>query len=322
MSTPLRVLLHNAKTADFEQQLSDEFPEIQVAGCNSYSELPDKLRDFRPDVVYAVRFDGSSDYPRDALLGPDGPKWLANGGVGIDHLFPWDMQSTTVTNGAGVAADMMAEYIIGGFLHFSLNVPGFQQDQNDRYWRIRTVSSLRGKTLLIAGLGSAGQATARLAKAFGMTVIGTRNTPQDMDNVDEVFAPEDLINLMPRADFIAVCAPLTAKTRGMIGRECFAAMQSHVIIADVSRGGVIDSAALTEALQNRRIGGAALDVFEVEPLPFDNPLWGFENVLISPHCSSVYAEWEQDSFDLFKLNLRNYLDGKPLKNIVDPNRGY
>jgi phosphoglycerate dehydrogenase-like enzyme len=257
------------------------------------------------------------------LLGPGGPRWIANGGAGTDHLGRWDSARTIVTNAAGVAADMMAEYVIGGFLHFTLDIPGLQSDKARRVWSAaRQVRPLRGKTLLIIGLGHTGRAIAARAKAFGMTVIGTRARPEAMENVDHVHAAAELAYLFPAADFIAVSTPLTPATRGLVDVTAFAAMKRGVILADVSRGSVVVQAALLRALEAGTVAGAILDVFEQEPLPEANPLWDMGNVIISPHCSSVHDGWEGASFDLFLGNLQRWMQGDALVNVVDPDRGY
>lgn len=280
------------------------------------------IQDYRPEVMYAVRFAGTEGYPREAVFAKDGPRWVSNGGAGVDHFGHWDTARVTVTNAAGAAADMMAEYVMGCFLHFTLDVPGLQADKAAQVWQNRQVIPLQGKTLLIAGLGSTGQAIARRAKAFGMQVIGTRARPRDMENVDEVGAADALLALLPRADFIAVSTPLTHQTKGLIGWPEFDAMKPGVILADVSRGGVIDQDALLEALQRGTVAAAALDVFEAEPLPVSSPLWHADNLIISPHCSSVSAGWALRSFDLFLENLKRWCAGQTLTNIVDPTRGY
>ena len=316
------VLLHSDETAAFAMQLRSEVPDLEVAECNSYAALPEALQKHRPEVVYTVRFDATQQFPRDALFAEGGPRWIANGGAGTDHLGHWNTSRVIVTNAAGVAADMMAEYIMGGFLHFTLDVPGLQQDQNARRWRARTVRPIKGQVLLIVGLGHTGQALASRAKAFGMTILGTRARPRPMENVDEVGGVEALKQMLPRADFIAVATPLTSQTRGLLNNAAFSAMKRGVILADVSRGGVIETASLLAALQDGTVAGAALDVFETEPLPEDSPFWTQKNVLISPHCSSVSDDWAAASFALFLSNLKRWAAGQALFNIVDPDRGY
>ena len=322
MADAPRILLHNSDTATLARWLQATYPEADFCECDSYEALPALIETFRPEVVYSVRFAGTPGFPRDALFAPHGPRWVANGGAGTDHFGTWDPSITTVTNAAGVAAGMMAEYIIGGFLHFTLDIPGLQNDKAARAWTARTVSPLAGKTLLIVGLGHTGRAVAKRAHAFGMTVLGTRARPQPMIHVDEVHAASDLPDLLPRADFVAVSTPLIPATRGLIGDDEIARMKPGVILADVSRGGVVVQAALCDALTTGHVAGAALDVFETEPLPQDSPLWALDNVIISPHCSSVYADWEEASFRLFLDNLGRWIRGEGLVNIVDPTRGY
>ena len=322
MTRAHRVLLHNDATARHANRLRSAFPHCDVAECTTYENLPDMIREFRPDVVFTIRFAGTQGFPRESLLAPGGPRWIANGGVGTDHFGRWDPACTTITNAAGVAADMMAEYVLGGFLHFTLDIEGLRQDKAGRVWRTRRMAPLRGKTLLIVGLGHTGRALAKKAKVFGMHVIGLRSRPQSAEWADIVGGPDDLRDFLEDADCIAVCAPLTPATRGMLGRAEIAAMAPGVLLADVSRGGIVDQAALAEALVSGHVAGAALDVFETEPLPADSLLWGIENLIISPHCSSVYDGWEDASFDLFLDNLDRWSAGSPLRNVVDPERGY
>ena len=318
-----RVLIHNSKTDEMAARLAEAIPDAEFATCNTYEDLPAQVRDFRPDAVYSICFRGRAGFPREVLLGPDGPKWISVGGSGVDHLAEWDPDAVTITNSAGVAAPMMAEFVFGAILHFTLDIAGLQADQAEREWRgTRLMTPLKGSTMLIVGLGHTGQAVAKRAKAFGMHVIGTRARPEPMENVDEVHASGDLQGLWRKADFIVLSVPLLPTTRHMVNARSFAAMKPTAILVDVSRGGVLDGAALINAMRAGTITGAALDVFETEPLPFDHQLWGLENVIISPHCSSVYAEWAMQSFELFLENLKRWRAGEALINVVNPARGY
>ena len=322
MTDTPRIVLHNDDTEPLACWLRAAYPAAEFRECNSYDALPELIESYRPEVVYSVRFAGTPGFPREALFGPYGPRWLANGGAGTDHYGQWDPTRITVTNAAGVAADMMAEYIFGGFLHFTLGVPELLRDKAARQWNVREVAPLKGQTLLIIGLGHTGRSVAARAKAFGMTVLGTRARPETMEHVDEVHSPGDLLELLPRADFIAISTPLIASTRGLIGAREIEAMKPGVVLADVSRGGVMDQTALYDALKSMHVAGAALDVFETEPLPVESPLWALDNLIISPHCSSVHAGWEKASFELFLENLDHWMRGTPLHNVVDPGRGY
>lgn len=318
-----RILIHNSTTAPMAERLAQAVPEVQIETSDSYDGLEAHLARFKPDIAYSICFKGRDGFPRDALLGPDGPKWISVGGSGVDHLNPWDADAVTVTNSAGVAAPMMAEYVFGSILHFALDIPGMAADQAEHEWRsTRLMAPMQGKTMLIVGLGHTGQAVAARAKAFGMHVIGTRAHPQPMESVDEVHASADLQGLWHRADFIVLSLPLLPTTRSLVNARSFAAMKPSAILVDVSRGGVLESAALTNAMRTGTIAGAALDVFETEPLPFDSLLWDLDNVIISPHCSAVYTEWAMQSFELFLENLARWQRGDPLTNIVNPIRGY
>lgn len=318
----LRIVIHDADPGPLLEELVTRHPDVAVQSCDSYEGLGPLLESFRPEIVFTVRFAGTPKFPTQALLGPSGPKWIAVGGSGVDHLGQWDTGKVTVTNSAGVAANMMAEYAMGAFLHFTLDFPGLERDRQDRSWTGRIMTPIQGKHLLIVGLGHTGQAVARLAKAFGMRVTGVRAHPRPTANVDQVHATGELGRLWGAADYIMICAPLLASTRGLVDEAAFAAMKPGAVLVDVSRGGIVREAPLLEALRSGRLAGAALDVFETEPLPADNPLWDLENVILSPHCSSVYRGWELGSIRMFADNLDHWRKGEALFNVVDPARGY
>ncbi|PBB39450.1 D-2-hydroxyacid dehydrogenase [Mesorhizobium sp. WSM3868] len=302
--------------------LAETHPDIRVLGCDSYEALPDLIADTGAEVVFTIKFDRGSHYPRAALVESPTVRWVSVGGSGTDHLRPWDPTKVTITNSAGVAADMMAEYVFGAMLSFSLGLRGFAREQAARSWTAGKVEPIQGKTLLILGLGKTGQAVAARARAFGMTTLGVRARPKPTDYIDEVHGMADLPRLWGRADFILCAVPLLESTRGIVGSEAFAAMKPSAVLIDVSRGGIVDEAALLAALDGGRIKGAALDVFAVEPLPPAHQLWGYENVIVTPHCSSVYDGWDVKSARMFAENLTRYRRGEPLANVVDPGRGY
>ena len=186
MTKPIKIIVHAEHPEPLIGQLLQAHGDAEAIACDSYDSMADLLFSFRPDAVYSIRFAGSKGFPAYALLGPNGPAWISVGGSGVDHLGQWDPDRTIVTNSAGVAAQMMAEYTIGAFLHFSLDMPGLKSDQENRLWKARMIRPLGGKTLLIIGLGHTGRAAAKLAKAFGMRVLGTRASVKSTDYVDEV----------------------------------------------------------------------------------------------------------------------------------------
>jgi phosphoglycerate dehydrogenase-like enzyme len=321
MTVGTSVILHTNSPAVAMKVLRGTHPGLSVHPCESYAGLAALIEETKAEIVYSVRFDGTARFPRSALLESPTVKWVSIGGSGTDHLGPWNPETVTVTN-AGVAADMMAEYALGAMLSFSLGLRNFARHQRARTWVTGTVEPIQGKTVLLLGLGRTGQALARRAMALGLTTLGVRAHPRPTIDVDEVHGIEDLPGLWGRADFIACCVPLLEATRGLIGPAAFAAMKPSAVLIDVSRGGVVDEAALLSALDGGRIKGAALDVFSTEPLPKDHPLWSYENVIVTPHCSSVYDGWEETALRMFADNLSRYRRGEPLENVVDPVRGY
>ena len=322
MSADPSVILHTDRPAAALAVLKETHPDLTVHSCDSYAALPELIGRVAAEVVYSVRFDGTPRYPRQALVESPTVKWVSVGGSGTDHLGRWDPERLTVTNAAGVAAGMLAEYVLGAMLSFSLDLRGFERRQQARVWGGGRVEPIEGKTVLIIGLGKTGTAVASRAQAMGMRTLGIRARPKPMPCLDEVQGPDVLLPLLGRADFIVCCVPLLPSTRGLLGTAAFAAMKRSAVLIDISRGGVVDEAALLAALDGKRIKGAALDVFETEPLPADHRLWGYDNVAITPHCAAVYDGWDVKSVRMFADNLKRYRGGKPLENVVSPERGY
>ena len=316
------VILHTDKPRPALEIVETACPDLSIHTCDSYEALPDKIRQTNAEVIYSVRFAGTPEFPKDALLNSKTLRWISVGGSGIDHIAGWDPSSLTVTNAAGVAAGMMAEYTLGAILHFSLDLMGFARAKAARKWISGKVEPISGRTILILGLGQTGRATAKLCKTVGMYVIGVRAHPSATENVDEVYGVDALPDLWPRADTISVCLPLTKSTRCIVDADAVALMKPRATLIDISRGGVVDQAVLAAALSSGQLRGAAIDVFETEPLPEDSDLWGLQNTILTPHCSSIYDGWENKAVAMFSDNLARYRRGESLMNIVDPDRGY
>lgn len=322
MAKSPKVLLHTDEPASAFAIVAAEHPDLIVHTCDSYAALPSMVASTEAEVVYSVRFDGTPRFPRTALLDSPAVRWISVGGSGTDHLRPWDPARVTITNAAGVAAAMMAEYVLGAMLSFSLDLPGFARHQRARRWLAGSVEPIAGRCVLIVGAGKTGTAVAQGARALGLVTLGVRARPEPMRHIDEVYGIAALPSLWQRADFIVCCVPLLETTRGLLDATAFAAMKPGAVLIDISRGGVVVEAALLDALRSGRLKGAALDVFQTEPLPADHPLWGFDNVIVTPHCSSVYPGWEKTSVRMFAENLHRYRRAEDLKNVVDPVRGY
>jgi phosphoglycerate dehydrogenase-like enzyme len=231
------------------------------------------------------------------------------------------LERLTITTSSGVHAIPLAEFAVLGLLAIAKELPRFAADQRARAWPEvrRPLRELDGQTLFLVGLGEIGRETARLAKAFGMRTVGIRRSQKPPPaHVDEVHGPDRLAELAGRADAMVVSLPLTEATAGMIDRATIEALPPSCIFVNVGRGGVVDEPALIDALRERRIAGAVLDVFATEPLPADSPLWTMDNVLVTPHAVALSARENERIVELFVANLRRYLDGEPLVNVVEP----
>ena len=231
------------------------------------------------------------------------------------------LERVAITTSSGVHAVPLAEYAILGLLAIAKELPRFVEDQRARAWPEirRPLRELDGQTLLLVGLGDIGRETARLGKAFGMRTVGFRRTEgPPPEHVDEVHGPRRLPELAHRADAMVVSLPLTDQTAGLIDRATIERLPASCIFVNVGRGGVVDEPALVDALRERRIAGAVLDVFATEPLPDSSPLWPLPNVLVTPHAAALSARENERIVELFVDNLRRYLDGRPLRNVVEP----
>jgi phosphoglycerate dehydrogenase-like enzyme len=232
-----------------------------------------------------------------------------------------DARRVTVTSSSGVHAGPLAEFALFGMLAFVKGLPTLLADQRARHWPPgqQPVGELRGRTLLLVGIGAIGRETARLAKALGMRVLAVkRNASGSVPHVDELHPATELPTLVEQADAIVITLPATDATRGLLDADTLAAVKPGAVLVNVGRGAVIDEAALAERLQDGTFAGAALDVFTEEPLPEDSPLWGLENVIVSPHNAALVEAEEARIVDLFIDNVKRRRDGEPLRNELDP----
>lgn len=256
-------------------------------------------------------------------------KWIHSLSAGIEStLIPEFVNSPVpLTNARGVFAPSLAEFVILGMLYFYKRVRRLVENQRAHKWDDFLVDWLRGKTMGVVGYGEIGRECARLAKALGVKIYAIRRNPERSQGdpmIDRMFATADLREMLAEVDVVLAAAPLTRETRHMLSKPEFAVMKRSAIVMNVGRGPVIDEAALIEALRTRQIAAAALDVYEVEPLPADSPLWDMENVLISPHCTDRTADpdWLDLSAQCFVSNFHRFLNGEPLQNVVDKKAGY
>jgi phosphoglycerate dehydrogenase-like enzyme len=230
-----------------------------------------------------------------------------------------------LTNSAGVFAQSLGEFALAGMLHFAKNLARMRRQQVARDWTCFDVDMLHGATLGIVGYGGIGRATAALGRAFGMKIHALRRHPERSASdplIDRAYASAELHDLLASSDYLLVSAPLTAETRGLIGAAEFAVMRPHAVLINLGRGPVIEESALIDALENGRIRGAVLDVFDTEPLPSRHPFWKLDNVLLSPHTADHTASWMQDAMELFFANFARFTTGGKLANVADKRLGY
>lgn len=254
-------------------------------------------------------------------------RWLHSRSAGLDStLFPALVDSPVpLTNSSGVYSRSLGEFVALGVLFFAKDLHRMQRNQAAGRWAPYDVDMAEGKTMGIVGYGDIGRAAARLAKAMDMRVIALRRRPAQSHGdplVDEVMGNDRLLELMGRSDYVVVAAPLTPDTRGLVSAEAIAAMKPGAVMINVGRGAVIDEPALIDALRHKRIRGAALDVFAQEPLPEGHPMYGLDNLLLSPHCADHTQTWIDDAMVFFTENLERFLQGEPLRNVVEKQLGY
>ena len=252
-------------------------------------------------------------------------QWVHVGWAGLDGvLFPGLIESPVpVTNARGVFSRSLAEFVIAAMLFYAKDLRRMQRAQAAGRWEPFDVEEVNRQSLGILGYGDIGRAVAERAKALGMRVLAMRRDASAKDPlVDEAFIPDDKLELVARTDYLVLALPATPETRGLFGEREIAAMKPTAVLINVGRGSTVDEPALVRALEARRIRGAALDVFETEPLPADHPFYRLDNVLVSPHTADRTSTWRDEAMRCFLDNLERFRKGEPLVNVVDKRRGY
>jgi len=228
-------------------------------------------------------------------------------------LFPELVESAVpLTNARGVFSEILGEFAIAAVLFFAKGLRRMVRSQEAGVWDQFDTVEVAGQTVGVIGVGDIGNAVARRAEAMGMRVMG----------LGRADGPERKRDLLARSDFVVLSTPLTPETRGFMGEAELHAMKPEAVLINVGRGPLVDEAALIAALRERRIGGAALDVFNQEPLPAGHPYFALDNLLLSPHSADHTPDWQQRAMRLFLDNFERYRKGEPLRNVVDKPRGY
>lgn len=273
-----------------------------------------------------LHWSGSRETLRQVFLACPRVRWVHSRNAGLDSLlFPELIESPIpLTNGSGVFSQSLGEFALAAILYFAKDFPRMLRNQQAKRWEQFDVDEISSQTVGIVGYGDIGRAVAIRARAMGMKVLALkRHAPAEGSPlVDEFYAPPQLHGMLAQCDYVVVAAPLTSETRHMISDAEFAAMKPSAVAINVGRGPVIDQAALVRALAAKQIRGAGLDVFEHEPIPTGDPIWSFDNVLISPHTADHTSTWLNDAMQFFLDQYDRFCHGQPLENVVHKQLGY
>jgi len=309
----------------FEERLREDFPGLQVLVRDNYDSVHEDLRD--AEVLFTISLRA------DQFAAAHSVRWIHAPTAAVHQfLFPELIGSDVVlTNSREVHGPVVAEHVIALMFALARKIPQSVVMQQNKVWgqgeiwrEVWHPGEIAGATLGLIGVGSIGGRVAKMASALGMRVIAVREHVEkgSPEGVEAVYAPSAIDEMLKQSDYVVLAAPLVAQTQGLVNAARLAAMKPTAFLINVGRGAQVDEVALADALRNQRIAGAALDVFEKEPLPPDSPLWDLENLLITPHTGGLTEKLWHRHYELFSQNLRRYLAGQPLQFVVDKRRGY
>lgn len=308
----------------FSERLRGEFPQTTIIHLPDYARVDEEIVSAEIVVSWSIR--------PEQIESAKALRWIHSPAAAVHQLmFPELVNSDIIlTNAREVHGPVVAEHVIALIFALAKKIPDSAHLQAKHIWgqqilwdelpRIREVA---GATLGIVGLGSIGRAVVKSAKALGMRVIAVREHPEKGgEGSDSVYGPAQVSEVFRLADYVVLAAPVTNDTKALANAERFGLMKTDACLINVGRGPLVDEAALVAALREKKIGGAALDVFPKEPLAADSVLWDVPNLLITPHTAALTDKLWERHYALFSDNLRRYIDGKPLLAVVDKRKGY
>ena len=290
-------------------------------------DKPEAFERLAPDAQVIFNWAGGRQLLQQVWKMAPRVRWVHSRAAGLDGmLFPELVESpVALTNGSGVFSQSLGEFVIAAALYFAKDFPRMMRNRAAGRWEQFDVEEVRGQTMGIVGYGDIGRACSQRAHAMGMKVLALRRRPElsQGDNfVSHVYPFSGLLEMMPQCDYVVAAAPLTPDTRHLVGEAAISAMKKTAVVMNVGRGPVVDEEALLRALESGRIRGAALDVFEHEPLPAGHAFFKFENLLLSPHCADHTTDWLEQAMKFFIDQFTRYAAGEPLRNVVDKKAGY
>lgn len=342
MTEPVVVLIASPLEAEFVAQIRAVDPHVEVLHEPALLPRPRYSADHTGDSAWKrssedearflallkraeVLFDFDRTHIRDLPSVAPRLKWVQSTSAGIGQMVKRsELHQTDIifTTASGVHARPLADFCLMAMLMFVKNYEWMERDKRAKRWERYCGEELTSKTLAIVGLGRVGQAVARHGKHMEMRIVGMRRTNEPVPNVDKIYARAELHDMLRETDFLVLIAPHTPETEGLIGEREFAVMKPSAVFINIGRGTLVDETALVRALQERRLAGAALDVFQHEPPQPDSPLWEMPNVIMSPHSASTVQQENARITALFCDNLQRYLRGEPLRNVLDTARLY
>ena len=318
---PLVLALTDESNSTLDSQL-----DLLAAVPRVVASSPAAAADASKQAEVILHWTGPRDLLRAAFLANPEIGWVHSRSAGLDSvLFPELVQSAVpLTNGTGVFSQSLGEFALAAILYFAKDFRRMLRNQEAERWEQFDVEEIAGQTVGIVAYGDIGRAVASRVHAMGMRVLAMkRHAPAAADPlISKFYGTGELAAMLGQCDFVVVAAPLTAETRHMISDAAFAVMKPNAVVINIGRGPVIDQAALVRALEAGRIKGAGLDVFEREPIPAGDPIYKFENVLVSPHCADHTKDWLNQAMRFFLLQYERFSNGQPLENIVQKHLGY
>ena len=291
--------------AEYRDRLKAKFPQLNVNLVDHHSRVGPYIADADILLTFAPRL---SD---DVLSAGTNLKWVQALGTGVDNLIdrPVLRKDVIVTNVHGIHGAPVSEAAIAAMLALARDIPRALRAQGDREWARFPAQLLHNKTAGIFGVGAIAEQLAPKCKAFGMRVVGLSSSPRDVPGFDRMYASADLARVAGEFDFLVLLTPLTDKTRNSVDAKVFAAMKPKSFLVNLARGGVVDEAALVDALRDKRLAGAALDVFNEEPLPREHPFWAMKNIIITTHQGGFCDVYIDHALPTVETNMRCFLSG-------------
>jgi phosphoglycerate dehydrogenase-like enzyme len=319
----VNLLLIADSNSPFFPSLSGMDPRVRVTIAHD----PEAIKAVAADADIVLYATMNASLLTAALPFASRAQWIHSMWTGVEGILGPEMlrHPAPLTNGRGVFRWPLADWVTAMMLHFALDLGRVIRQQQQGVWQPFISTSLQGRTLGIVGYGEIGSAAAARARVFGMKIAALRRRRERSDGdplVDQFFESASLKKLLAVSDYVLVALPLTSETRGMLGDAEIASMKSSSVLINVGRGPVIDESSLIRALSSGAIRGAALDVFTVEPVPAGHPFWTLPNVLLSPHTADRVEGFLIPAVESFMENLKRFLSGLPLSNVVDKNAGY